>query len=337
VQTRISSRDLLLVLAVVTIWGFTFVPMRWALDTVPPFALAALRFLFAALPALFFITRPRVSWRTLIAYGAAIGVFQFGLLFLGMKLGMPAGLSSLVIQVQVFFTIGLAAWLLHDQLGRHSLIGAAIATGGIVVLAWHKLALGATATFTGFLLVIAASLAWAVGNIIAKRAAGPPQGAHAPSGGSAPAEFANEAASVGAVPRAAAGRANLDMLGLVVWSSLAAPLPLALASWLFEGGPAAWDAVARMDWRAWACVLFMSYFATLFSLASWNALLHRYPTAVIAPFALLIPVSGLVSGALFLDEGLAPLQFAGAALVLAGLAWNVFGARARAWWAETLD
>jgi O-acetylserine/cysteine efflux transporter len=92
-----------------------------------------------------------------------------------------------------------------------------------------------------------------------------------------------------------------------------------------------------MTWVPWACVLFMSYFATLFGLARWNALLHRYPTAVIAPFALLIPVSGLVSGALFLGESLAPVQFAGVALVLAGLAWNVFGARARAWLAASFD
>ncbi|MEO6565937.1 MAG: EamA family transporter, partial [Casimicrobiaceae bacterium] len=96
--SRLSPRDLLLVLAVVIIWGFVFVPMRWALDDIPPFALAALRFLFAAVPAILFIKRPQVNATALIAYGFAIGVFQFGLLFLGMQLGMPAGLSSLVIQ-----------------------------------------------------------------------------------------------------------------------------------------------------------------------------------------------------------------------------------------------
>ncbi len=127
------------------------------------------------------------------------------------------------------------------------------------------------------------------------------------------------------------------MLGLVVWSSLAASLPLALASFVFEGGRSAWDAVAAMTWQPWACVLFMSYFATLFGLATWNAQLHRYPTAVIAPFALLIPLSGLASGAIFLGESLAPLQFAGVALVLAGLVWNVFGAQARGWLARSLD
>jgi O-acetylserine/cysteine efflux transporter len=106
---------------------------------------------------------------------------------------------------------------------------------------------------------------------------------------------------------------------------------------VFEGGPAVLTAIADMRWTTWACVLFLSYFATLFGLATWNALLHRYPTAVITPFALLIPVSGLASGAVFLGEGLAPLQFAGVAFVLAGLAWNVYSAQAQAWLARTLD
>jgi O-acetylserine/cysteine efflux transporter len=121
------------------------------------------------------------------------------------------------------------------------------------------------------------------------------------------------------------------MFALVVWSSLASPLPLAALSWTFEGGPAVLDAVVGMSALGWTCVLFMAYGATLFGFASWNALLHRYPTALISPFALLIPVAGIASGALFLGESLAPLQAVGAALVLAGLAWNVYALRLRAW------
>jgi O-acetylserine/cysteine efflux transporter len=65
-------------------------------------------------------------------------------------------------------------------------------------------------------------------------------------------------------------------------------------------------------------------------------MLHRYPTGLVAPFALLIPVSGLASGALFLGESLAPLQMAGVGLVLAGLAINVYAARMRAWLVRAL-
>ncbi len=306
---RLSARDLAYVLAIVTVWGFTFVPMRWALDTVPPFALAALRFLCAAVPAVFLVRRPAVSWRTLVAYGLTIGVFQFGLLFLGIKLGMTAGLSSLVIQAQVFFTLAIAAWWLHDRLTPHSIAGAAIAGAGIAVLGAHKVMAGVGATLVGFVLVIVAALSWAVGNVIAKAAA---RGADGREGG-------------------------VDMFAMVVWSSLAAPLPLFAASYVFEGGPEAVAAVRDMTWQPWACVLFMSYFATLFGYGKWNVLLHRYPTEVVAPFGLLIPVSGLLSGAIFLGESLAPLQFAGAALVLVGLAWNLYGRQAREWLANAFD
>jgi O-acetylserine/cysteine efflux transporter len=275
--------------------------MKVGLREVPPFALAALRFLFAAVPLVFFIRRPRIPWLDIAGYGLAIGVAQFGLLFLAIELGMPAGLSSLVIQLQVFFTIGLAIAFLGDHLQRHNLIGAAIAALGIVLLAAFKLASGLESTFIGFLLVIVAAFAWAVGNVIAKHAAG----AHEP-----------------------------DMFALIVWSSLIPPLPLALLSYAFEGGPAAWDAVASAGVLTWGCVFVMAWGATLFGFASWAALLHRYPTGLIAPFALLIPVSGLASGAIFLGESLAPVQALGAILVFAGLAENVFGAELRTWLAR---
>jgi O-acetylserine/cysteine efflux transporter len=128
-----------------------------------------------------------------------------------------------------------------------------------------------------------------------------------------------------------AARFDDDMFALVVWSSLVPPLPLALMSFAFEGGAEAWTAVASASMLALGCVLLLAWGATLFGFASWARLLHKYPTALVSPFALLIPVSGLASGALFLGESLAPLQMAGVALVLAGLAENVFGVRVRGW------
>jgi O-acetylserine/cysteine efflux transporter len=140
----------------------------------PPFALAAARFFFAAVPLVFFIKRPQIPWRFVVCYGFLIGVCQFGLLFLGMKLGMSAGLSSLVIQVQVFFTIGLGIAYLGDRLSTQNLVGAVIAAAGIALLAAYKMMSGATSTLIGFVLVLIAALAWASGNVVAKRAAGAP-------------------------------------------------------------------------------------------------------------------------------------------------------------------
>ena len=300
-ETHLAPRDLALALAVVAVWGYTFVPIKVALVEVPPFALAAVRFFLAAVPMVFFVRRPAMPWGSVAAYGLAIGVFQFGFMFLGMKLGMPAGLSSIVMQVQVFFTMGLAVAFAGDRLQRHNVLGAAIGAAGVVVLAAHKLAFDRTGTATGFALVVLAAMPWGTGNIIAKRGA---------------------------------GDHGADMFALVVWSSLIPPLPLAALSFAFEGGAAALHAVASMSMLAWACVAVMAYGATLFGVGTWNALLHRYPTALISPFGLLIPVTGLASGALFLGETLAPVQALGAVLVLAGLAVNVYGLRIRTWLAR---
>ena len=126
-KSRLTGHDLALTLVVVTLWGFSFVPIKVGLNEIPPFAFVAVRFFFAAVPLVFFIKPPRMPLRYVVAYGFTIGFCQFGLLFLGMKLGMPAGLSSLVIQLQVFFTIGLAVMLDGDRLRPHNLVAAAIA------------------------------------------------------------------------------------------------------------------------------------------------------------------------------------------------------------------
>ncbi len=196
--------------------------------------------------------------------------------------------------MQAFFTIGLGIAFLGERWRGDNLAGALIAASGVVLLAVYKLRGGMGSTFIGLLLVLVAAIAWAVGNIVAKRAAGD----HEP-----------------------------DMFAMVVWSSLVPPLPLAALSYAFEGGVSAWHAVLSASALAWCCAVFLAYVATLFGFASWARLLHRYPTALVSPFALLIPVSGLASGALFLGESLAPMQALGVGLVLAGLVVNVYGAR----------
>jgi O-acetylserine/cysteine efflux transporter len=293
---RIAKRDLALILVVVALWGFSFVAIKIGLRELQPFTLAAARFFLAAFPLVLFVKPPRIPWRYVAGYGFAIGVCQFGLLFLGIELGMPAGLASVVIQVQVFFTIALGIVFLGEHSRREDLIGAAVATVGLVLLGVFKFTTGAAATFIGFLLVIAAALGWAVGNIVAK---------------------------------GAAKEHEADMFALVVWSSLVPPLPLAALAYAFEGGAATWESIRSAGLLTWGCVLMLAWGATLFGFASWAALLHRYPTALVSPFSLLIPVSGLAGGAIVLGEGLAPLQMVGVALVLAGLAENVFGASLR--------
>ena len=236
-------RHILLALCVATTFGLSFIAIRWGVEEVPPLLLTALRYTFAALPAVFFVKRPQVDWRLLVAYGLAIGVGQFGLLFVAIHLGMPAGLSSLVIQLQVFFTILLALMLFGERPRLPQLAGAAVAFVGIVVIATERI--GGTALLP-FLLTVAAAACWGVGNTISKKT----------------------------------GR--IDMLGFVVWSSLIPPLPLLGASLLLEPGgiAAATDAIT---WRGIGSIAFMGYGATVFGFGAWAYRRSRYPASQVAP------------------------------------------------------
>jgi len=148
-----------LALLVAAIWGLNFVVIEVGLDDFPPLLLSALRFALAALPLLILRGGPGVPWRWIVAVAVAIGIVKFSLLFVGMDIGMPAGLASLVLQVQAFFTLGFAAVLLRERVRPLQAIGLVLATG-----------LHGLATPGGFALVIAAAAAWGVGNVAIKRA-----------------------------------------------------------------------------------------------------------------------------------------------------------------------
>jgi len=281
-------RHILLAIAVAIVWGLSFIAIRWGVDEVPPLLLTALRYVFAALPAVFFVKRPAVSLPLLVGYGLAIGVGQFGLLFIAIKLGMPAGLGSLVIQLQVFFTIFLAFVFFGERPGLAQLGGAGVALAGIAVIALERLE---GAALLPLLMTIAAAVCWGLGNSASKQA----------------------------------GR--VDMLGLVVWSALVPPIPLLLASLLLDGPGVLPTALSHLTWRGIGSIAFMSYVATLFGFGAWAWLLSRYPASQVTPFALFVPVAGIASGALLLNEAITSTEIAGSVLVFAGLLINVFGPR----------
>ena len=279
---------LLLALAVVFVWGTNFVVIRLGLDAFAPYTFAALRYTFSFLPFIFFIPRPAMTWGKLALFGVMIGVGQFGLLFTAIKFGMPAGLASVVIQLQVFFTIGLAVLFLGERPSGSQLVGALVAFAGIGVIAVERM--GGAALWP-FLMTIAAAVCWGVANLLTKKA----------------------------------GR--IDMLGFVVWSSLAPPIPLYVLSLIFEGPGAVPLALSQITLVGIGSLLFIGWVSTLFGYGAWSVLLGRYPASTVAPFALLVPVAGIGGATLILGERITGLELAGSLLVLVGLLLNVFGPR----------
>jgi O-acetylserine/cysteine efflux transporter len=283
-------RHLLLAVAVVAVWGTNFVVIKIALQSFSPLWLAVLRFGLTLLPAAFFIARPAVPWHKLAAYGLLIGAGQFALLYLAMTRFIAPGLASLVVQTQVFFTIGLAMWADGERVKRVQWLALVLAVAGIVVIGANT---GGDTTITGLAMILGAAASWAAGNQVQR--------------------------SMGRV----------QALGVVVWSSAFALPALVLLALVFEGPSALTTALSGASVTAWAAVAWQALGNSLFGYAVWGWLLARHPAATIAPMALLVPVFGIGASVALLGEALPAWKLIAAALVIGGLLLNVLAPRLR--------
>lgn len=283
-------RDVLVALVVVSIWGFNFTIIKLSVAELPPLLAAALRFFFAAVPVIFFIPRPQAQWRLVIGYGLSMGCALYALLNLAISLGLSASLSSLVLQVQAMFTMGLAFFVLGEVPRKLQLVGAAIAFCGIGVIAMGH---GDGFDIGPLLIVILAAVAWAIANVVSKRA--------------------------GAIP----------MIPFTVWGNFVACVPLMALSLGFEGAPAIAAALSPPSWSAVGLIAFLAYPATLFGFAIWSGLLSRHSAATVAPFTLLVPIAGIASGVLILGEDIYLVDVVGGALIFIGLIFTIIKIRPR--------
>lgn len=281
-------RHTLLALAVTAVWGSNFVVIHYGLLHLPPLLLAALRFLCVFFPAVFFLKRPNVPWRNLAAYGVLVGAGQFGFLFLAMNGNITPGLASLVVQTQVFFSIGLAMLLSGERVRMYQLAALLITVAGLSIIMMHT---DGSTTPLGLALVLLAAAAWAGSNIVVRRA---------------PVD---------------------SMVSYVVWASLFSAPPLFALSLVFEGWPAIRQGLIDADAITWGTVLWQAVGNTMFGYAMWGSLLSRYPMATIAPLALLVPVFGMGTAALWIGEPLQDWKLIAASLVMAGLALNLLWPR----------
>jgi len=286
----VPARSVALVVLVTAIWGINFVVIHEGLEHFPPLLFNALRFALMALPAVFLVGRPQVPWRFVLGIGFALGVVKFGMVFVSLDLGMPVGLSSLLLQVQVIFTMVLAGFVLRERPRREQIAGAVIAFAGLAVIGVDR---AASAPIVPFLLMVGGAAAWGVSNVLTRMAQPP------------------------------------NALALLVWASLVAPLPSLGLSLVLEGPAEIGDALSGTDASAVAALLFVALVSGLFGFAAWTSLLKRHTAAAVTPFALLVPVFGIASAALLLGERPTALELGGAVLICAGLAATLKPAGAR--------
>ncbi|MCH5687775.1 EamA family transporter [Niabella sp. W65] len=281
---NLSTKHLFLALFTVLIWGLNFIAIHYGLNGFPPLLLCAVRFGLAALPWVFILPRPKAPVKYIVGYGIFTFVMQFGLLFSGIYMGLSTGLASLVLQVQVFFSMGLAAFFFTDKPGIWKICGSLISFAGIGIVAFH---MGDSASLIGLVLTVLAALSWSAGNMFSKKV-----DAESP-------------------------------LSLVVWGNLVAfPFMVGL-SFFIEGPERIVSSLQNISLPTVLAILYIVYLSTHVGYGIWGYLLNSYATAAVVPFTLLIPVIGFVSAALILNEPLPFWKIGASIFVMVGLVFNL--------------
>lgn len=289
-----TSRDRLLGLTVVVLWGLNFLAIRAGLDHFPPFFFAALRFFVIAIPVILFVPRPQVPLKWLLVYGLGFGVGQFAFLFWAMHVGMPTGLASLVLQSSAPFTVVLGAVLLRERLRPAQVCGLLVAMAGMTVIGWDR---AQHAALLPVALTLLAGLSWAVGNIGNRKAA------------------------------------SDQPMRLMLWMCVIPPLPMLALSFCVEGPSAGWNSLtSSLEGTGPLALAGLAYIVILGTVAGsglWTALLSRYPAGMVAPFSLLVPIVGIGASWLVLHEEPSILSLIGGAVVIAGAAATQVSGRVR--------
>ncbi|MEH6577731.1 MAG: EamA family transporter [Amphritea sp.] len=277
-------RDLLIGIAIMCLWGFNFRVIKLGVAGMDPLLLTASRFFFAVLPLVFFIKKPAVPWRYLIAYGLSFGVGVWGMVTWSIDVGISAGMASLLLQLSVIFSL-LIGWLyLKESITAPKAIGASLALAGLGVIISQEIGQeGSTMSWLGLVFVLLGSLFWSINGVILKAAK------------------------------------TQSVFAFNLWSMLFAPVPLVALAWITHGGQIFSGFFQQFNEFTWFSILFQAYPTTLLGYWVWNRLIVKYSLSSVAPLTLLVPIFGLLGGHLFYSEVITQAQIIAAVLIVTGL------------------
>ncbi|HDL8054647.1 TPA: EamA family transporter [Yersinia enterocolitica] len=280
--------DFLIALLITAIWGVNFSIIKLGLITADPLILAGIRFTLCALPAVFFIKKPDTSWRYIIGYGLLFGIGLWGIVNLGIKAGVSAGIASLVLQFGAFFTMVLGAFLFHENLSKYQYIGIIVALLGLTSIIFIS---DGSVTFIGLALVLCGAVVWGLVSIIIKKSD------------------------------------TKQVFSFLVWSSLFSPIPLFILSYLFNGPSGFTELAIHFNTTTLFSIFFQVYPNTLFAYWVWNSLLTKYPVSVVAPLSLLVPIFGMLGSVIIFNESIPSGKIIAMVFIISGLIIGLYGKR----------
>lgn len=287
-----KRKDFILALLVVIVWGANFTVIKLGLGGVPPMLLVTLRYTLVAFPAIFFIKPPKIELKNLLLYGLTVGVGQFGCLFYAMHIGMPAGIASIIVQLQAFISPLFGYLFLKEKVKPKQLVGFLVAAIGLAIIGVGSTSKGISSIpISAILLTICAPIFWSISNIVARSSS----------------------------EQAKAKGENLDMLSLVVWGSLIPPIPTLILALLMDSPQTLLSSLSNLTGISIFAALYLAFASTLFGYGFWSILISKYPLNKISPLSLLVPITGLLTARIVLLEKLSNLQWLGVVIILIGL------------------
>ena len=290
-----------LAVLVAFIWGVNFTFIVWGLESFPPLMLTAMRFFFTAVPLVLFLKPPKFN-RSLFIYAIGTFVMQYAFVFTAMHLGASAGLTALVLQLQIFITVLLAYLILGEAVSRIQIIGMLVGVLGLSVIALN---LGGDMPLIGFVCILIAAIGWSFGNIASKQASR-----------QATKQTSDESMTTAASKNKTSA---VSALALVVWGALIACVILTLSSLIFERAAWTLTTFTQASLKSWLSLGFIVYISTLIGFGLWAHLLAQNIASKVVPFALLVPIFGMATSVLFTGEVLTWWKMLAMVLILSGL------------------
>lgn len=279
------ARHTLIALFSVVAWAANFPVTVVALEQFTPMLIVALRYSLVALPTLVFVRPPTGVWKWLVAYGLVYGVFQFGAVYWGIRLGTPSGVASVLIQSSAPFTVLFGAAILKERATAPLMIGLAAAVAG---LAGITIVGGAQFGVLPAILVILGGAGWAMGNIIVRRSR------------------------------------TTEIVRFSLWMSTVPPIPAFLLGLWIDGADASFAGFRGLTTttglKAMVALVYIGLIATFAATAAWLYVLSRNPAGKVAPLTLLMPVVAILIGWWALDETPSPVVSILIVIIMVGVA-----------------
>ena len=272
------------IIGVAILWGFNFVIIRWGVEDTTAISMTVLRFFFTAFPIIFFIKRPNVSMWIVALYGILFGGGIWGLVNIAISIGLPSGITSLLLQLSVFFSLFVTAIIYKEKFSTSQIFGIIFMALGYALILWKNIE---NPIFLGIVLVVLSALSWTICNVIVRTTK--------PD----------------------------NIVIFIVWSSIFVPIPIVLmvsVEQYLSQGMIIWSSIFDIpNAQGWVSILFQAYITTLLGYGVWTKYIVQHGLSNVVPYSLLVPISGLFFGWLLYDENLTNVEVFSSVVIILGL------------------